>query len=232
MATNYVNMVQGSNVLPADPNLVVYAPWLNVLDPSSAVVGATRLVPPGGAVLGVWAKGQTQYGPQQPPAGPWATLNVQGLEVKFTSTDLQNLNQANVNAIKSLPNTGFCIFGARTLAVGVPSRYVNVQRMLIQLTHDMENLIQYATFQPNNSTLWASITNTLTRYLTQQMQSGALAGSTPSTSFVVTCDSTNNTPTTAQGGVVNVTVGVALNSPAEFIVINLQQLSASASITS
>jgi hypothetical protein len=228
-AQAYVNMVTGAGVITSDSNAVVYAPWLNVLDPSSSSVGAMRYVPPGGAVLGIWAKGLTLYGVQQAPAGTWATLNVQGLEVNFTATDLQNLNAAQVNAIKKVPNTGICVFGARTLGLGLPSRYVSVQRTLIQLSHDMENLLQFATFQPNGPVLWEAITNVLTAYLTEAMQDGVLAGSTPATSFVVTCDDTVNTPTTAQGGVVNVTVGVALTSPAEFIMINLQQLSASAS---
>lgn len=217
---------------PADANAVIYAPWLLVLDPTSAVPGATRYVPPGGAVLGVWQRGLAQYGVQQAPAGVWATLNAQGLEANFTSADLASLNTANVNAIKVVPNTGICIFGARTLDVGLPSRYVNVQRTLIQLAHDMENLLAFATFEPNNTTLWASITNVLTSYLTTQMQDGVLAGTTPATSFSVVCDSTINTPNTVQSGVVNVQVGVAVSSPAEFIIINLQQLSATASSSS
>lgn len=225
----YITMVSGSGV-NADANAVLYAPYLLVLDPSSAVSGATRLVPPGGAVLGVWQRGMNQYGVQQAPAGTWATLNVQGLEVNFTATDLQDLNNVNVNAIKAVPNTGFCVFGARTLAVGVPSRYVNIQRSLIQLSHDMENLLAYATFEPNNSSLWQSITSVLTAYLTTQMQDGMFAGSTPASAFSVTCDASNNTPTSVGSGVVNVTVGVALSAPAEFIYINLQQLSASASV--
>jgi uncharacterized protein len=65
-----------------------------------------------------------------------------------------------------------------------------------------------------------------------QMQSGVLAGTTPAAAFSVTCDGTNNTTTSAQSGYVYATVGVALSSPAEFLVINLNVLSGSASVSS
>jgi len=39
----------------------------------------------------------------------------------------------------------------------------------------------------------------------------------------VVCNTTNNTTTSIDQGIVNVEVGVALQYPAEFIVINLSQ---------
>lgn len=229
VATNYISMVTGGSPISQDANAAIYGPWLLVLDPSSTVPGATRYVPPGGAVLAMWAKAATVYGIQQDPAGTWTRLNVVDLETHFTPTDLNNLNNNQVNAIKLVPGVGFCIFGGRTLNFGYPNRYVSVQRTLIQLTHDMENLLAGFVFQPNDSLLWSAISATLTSYLTQQMQLGVLAGSTPASAFAVTCDSSNNTSASAQSGLVNVTVAVALLSPAEFIVIDLQQLTGAAS---
>jgi uncharacterized protein len=228
VATNYIDMVSGGSQITSDANATVYAPWLLVLDPSSTVPGATRYVPPGGAVLAMWNQAATQFGIQRAPAGTWAQLGVIALETNFTATDLDNLTTYQVNPIKLVPGAGFCVFGTRTLSQGYPNRYVNVQRTLIQLTHDMENILSAFVFDDNDSTLWAAITATLTGYLTQQMQLGVLAGSTPDTAFSVVCDTSNNTPTTAQTGLVNVTVGVALLSPAEFIVIDLQQLAGTA----
>jgi phage tail sheath protein FI len=63
------------------------------------------------------------------------------------------------------------------------------------------------------------------------MQTGVLAGTTPDQAYFVTCDSTNNTSTTVAQGVVNVQVGVAVQSPAEFIVIEIGQYSGSTSAT-
>lgn len=229
VATNYIDMVTGGSPIANDPNAVIYAPWLLVLDPSSTVPGATRYVPPGGAVLAQWNAASTNVGIQQAPAGTAYNLAVVDLETHFTGTDLNSLTTNQINAIKLVQGAGFCIWGARTLSFGLPNRYVSVQRTLIQLTHDFENILSFALFEPNDSDLWAAITTALTTYLTQQMQLGVLAGSTADSAFTVTCDSSNNTPASAQAGLVNATVAVALLSPAEFIVIDLQQLTASAS---
>jgi uncharacterized protein len=232
VASNYTSLVTGGSPLTADPNAVVYGPWLWVLDPSSSVQGAMRYVPPGGAVLAIWDRAVTNYNVAQAPAGTWATIVTQSLEALFTPTDLANMNTSQVNPIKMVPNVGFCVFGARTLDVGLPSRYVNIQRTLQQITHDLENVLTAYTFQPNSAILWENITNAITTYLTQQMQSGVLAGNTPQTAFAVLCDDTINTPTSAQSGYVYAIVGVALASPAEFIVINLQLLSGSSTVVS
>lgn len=223
VAQNYINMVQGSGVLSAAANACVYAPFLSIVDPASAVPGATRWVPPGGAVLGVWSATDNAHGIQKTPAGINANVEAVQLEANFTTTDLNNLNQAQVNAIKVVPGSGICVFGGRTLQPGYPSRYISVERTLMQFIHDFTFLTQFAIFEPNDANLWLQITSILTNYLSQQMQAGVLAGNTPATAFAVTCDATNNTVSSAQTGLVNVSVAVALTSPAEFIVINLSQ---------
>lgn len=231
VAQNYINMVQGSGVLSAAANACLYGPYLSIVDPASAVPGATRWVPPGGAVLGVWSATDTTSGVQKTPAGITSTVAAVQLEANFSTTDLSNLNQAQVNAIKVVPGAGICIFGGRTLQPGYPSRYISVERTLMQFIHDFVYLTQFAIFEPNDSNLWLQITSILTNYLSQQMQAGVLAGNTPDTAYTVTCDSTNNTVSSAQTGLVNVSVAVALVSPAEFIVINLSQFQGTTTAT-
>ena len=53
--------------------------------------------------------------------------------------------------------------------------------------------------------------------------SGALKGRSAAEAFYVTCDATNNPSYVVEAGEVHVEVGVALSSPAEFIVINVSQ---------
>ena len=204
-------------------NAALYTPWINIQDPASSVPGATRWVPPCGAVLGIWASFLTQYGIQQTPAGINASVASVAAEAQFTAVDLTNLQNAQINPIKLVPSAGLCDFGCRTLQPGYPNQFIAVSRTVMQFVHDFIAITQFALFQPNNATLWAQITANLTNYLTQQMQSGVLAGTTPATAFAVTCDSSNNTSSSAQAGIVNASVAVALSSPAEFIVINLQQ---------
>lgn len=227
VAQSYINMTQGSNALPQSTYLAVYAPWIQVNDPSSTVVGASRWLPPGGAVLGIWQRTDIQFGTVEAPAGIQATINAIQLEVQFSNKSLDNLNNAYVNAIKFIPTIGFCVFGTRTLHPGYPDRYVPVRRMIIKLEHDFKWITQYALFQPNDARLWASITTTISTYLTQLMQAHQLGGTTPDNSFLVICNSTNNTLATAAAGIVNCSVAVSLLSPAEYIYITLSQFQGS-----
>jgi phage tail sheath protein FI len=71
--------------------------------------------------------------------------------------------------------------------------------------------------------LWNHITSVLSQFLNQFWQSGGLAGLSAPSAFYVLCDSTNNTPDQIQQGVVHVEVGVALQFPAEFVVIKIGQ---------
>jgi phage tail sheath protein FI len=230
-ATVAQNATTLAAALTASANAALYSPWLNIQDPASSVPGATVWVAPGGAVLGQYSYSLTTYGIQQSPAGIQAPVAAVQLEAQFTPTDLTNLETASVDPIRNIPSAGFCIFGARTLQNGFPSRYISIQRTIQQIVHDLTNITQFALFQPNDATLWGQIETVITQYLTQQMQANVLAGTTPATSFTVTCDSTNNTSSTAQAGIVNVAVAVALASPAEFIQISLQQFQGTTTAT-
>jgi len=230
VATNYTNMVQVGQVNPS-VYAAIYAPWLQISDPASAVPAAAKWVPPGGAVLGVWSNSDAQRGIQKTPAGITAKIGAINLEANFTATDLNNLQAGMINPIKWVPGVGPCIFGGLTLQPGYPDQFISVQRVLMMLVHDLMFLVQFAIFEPNTADLWAQITAVITNYLTQQMQQKVLAGNTPQTAFAVICDETNNTLNSAQTGVVNVQVAVALASPAEFIVINLSQFQGTTTAT-
>lgn len=214
----------GGTIVTASDVAAVYGPWLSIKDPASSSPTATRWVAPGGAVLGVWSRSDATYNVAQTPAGTTATVSAAALEAYFSPSDLSNLESLQVNPIKLIPGAGFCIFGGRTLATGFPNRYINISRTLMQFTLDFVNITQFAIFQNNDASLWQSITNVLSSYLIQAMQSNMLAGTTPETSFAVICDDTTTSAAQAQAGIVNATVAVALVSPAEFIIINLSQM--------
>ena len=224
VVNNYVNMVTGGSPISASSYATLYAPWLQISDPASALPGSSIWVPPGGAVLGVWADTDNDAGPWQTPAGiSFGQINLQNLEAVFTPADLATLNLNNINAIRFVPGFFPAIMGGRTLQQSFPTRYISVRRMLVQLEHDFETLLQFALFEPNNPNLWVQIENVITNYLTNLMQQNVLGGTTPDQAFSVICDNTNNSPASALAGIVNVSVAVALTSPAEFIIINISQ---------
>jgi hypothetical protein len=71
---------------------------------------------PCGAVAGIMARTDTQRGVWKAPAGIDATLRgVPELSVKLTDAENGELNPLGVNCLRSFPNIGRVIWGARTL---------------------------------------------------------------------------------------------------------------------
>lgn len=210
--------------LPTSSYVAVYGPWLYLADPASSVQGAMRLVAPGGAVVGQYVLTDTSRGIHKAPAGlDTSVRGVLGAHSQFTETQLDTLNTAGVNVIRKVTGAGFCIMGARTLNTRMPDRYVNIRRALISLSKSLRDITAFAIFEPNNAALWEQIEVVVSQYLIAQMQSGLLKGAIPETAFYVKCDAENNPPSSQNAGIVNLEVGVALNSPAEFIIIRIGQ---------
>lgn len=221
----YENMVTGGSSLAPSSFVAVHGPYLLVQDPASSIAGATRYIGPSGSLLGLWAFTDNLVGPQQVAAGTsFGQVSCLGLETYFTPTDLNNLFPFNINAIKKVPGYGFCVYGARTLLQGYPDMYIPVRRVLMKVEHDAINLTQFAMFEPNVPTLWQNVTTVLQNYLTTQTLAGLLGSTSPALAFSVTCDGTNNSQQSAQAGLLNISIAVALGSPVEIIVINISQL--------
>lgn len=230
---NYLAMVVGNAEIVPSPTVAVYAPWVEIPDPISTTPGATRKLPPGGAVLGLYSQTDAQYGVQKSPAG--VTIPVQrcaGVELAFQNSNLDTLNAHGVNIIRNVSSYGFCVMGARTLLPNQPNRYVSIQRTLMSITETLQQITQVAIFENNNSTLWATLSAIVTQYLQGIWQTGVLQGDTADTAYFVQCDASNNTATSIASGEVHVQVGLALNSPAEFIVIDINQMASSSTTSS
>ena len=221
----YSNQLSGGSAIARSSFVAVFAPYILIQDPASSNPGATRYVAPSGSVLGMFARIDNLVGPQQMPAGiSYGQISAMDLEVRFSGTDLNTLFPLNINAIKMVPGTGFCVFGARTLLQGYPSMFIPIRRTLMKIEHDCTELVQFAMFEPNTPALWANVTTVLSNYLTQQTLAGLLGTSNPTTAYSVICNSTNNTQASAQAGYLTVQVAVALGSPVEIIIINISLL--------
>jgi phage tail sheath protein FI len=179
--------------------------------------------------MGLQAAVDNFVGVQQFAAGTsFGQISCLDLEARFTPTDLTALFPVNINALKLVPGAGFCVFGARTLFQGYPSQYIPIRRVLMKVEHDIKNLTQFAMFEPNVPSLWENITTVCNQYLTQQTLANLLGTTNPQTAFAVTCNSSNNSQTSAQAGYVFIQIQIALGSPVEIMVINIAQLTASA----
>jgi phage tail sheath protein FI len=211
-------------------NAAVYYPHYYITDPVGRSTSAIRKVGPSGAVAGIYMNTDAVTGPFKAPAGIGTT--VQGaisLEKIFTSTELDSMNSAAapVNAIRALPGAGISVMGARTLLQdGTANKYVNMRRSLIYVRKKLNDLTQFALFENNDEKLWERINTAITGFLNEYRNQGGLRGGTPTAAFFVKCDAENNPDNLIAQGQVNIEVGVALQYPAEFVIITLSQKTA------
>jgi phage tail sheath protein FI len=213
-----------ASLSPATSYGAAYWPHLVINDPAVARSGATKVVAPGGAVVGTIMRIDASDGPERTPAGALASLRgVNRLAGEATLDELGMLNVNNVNAIRQFPNTGLSIMGGRTLKASGPDRYINVRRSLIYVRRTLVDLLRFAQFENNDPILWATVTQEITRVLTGYWQGGGLKGSSAAEAFFVKCDGENNTASSIEEGELHVEVGVSLQFPAEFIVLRLGQ---------
>ncbi|MEW1922265.1 fibronectin type III domain-containing protein [Streptomyces sp. NPDC088360] len=221
-ANKYTETVGG--YAPATSYAAFYGPWIQVADPAGSSVSSTRMLPPGGAVMGQFAQADAAVGPNRSPAGvAYGLVGTVGVENLFALDQLDSLNQIGANIIRPVPQSGYCIMGARTLKQGMPDRYISIRRMLTYLENLLEESTRFAIFEPNGPELWQTLSALVTQQLLTLTQADQLQSSVPDQAFFVVCDETNNTPQTVANGEIHIQVGVALASPAEFIVIEISQ---------
>lgn len=208
-------------------NAAMYYPNVFITDPLGRSPSSLRKVGPAGAVAGLYLQTDKQTGPFKSPAGIAASLRgVIAVEKAFTSQELDFLNSTGspLNAIRSLPGAGVVVMGARTLLNdGTANKYVNTRRSLIFIKKSLNDLTQFALFENNDERLWSRLRSSITVFLNGYLNQGGLRGSTAAEAFFVKCDEENNSNDNIASGEVHIEIGVALQYPAEFVVINLSQ---------
>lgn len=227
------------DIVPNSSRAAVYYPHIYIKDPVGRSGTSVRNIGPSGAVVGLMLATDSRIGPFKAAAGIEAKIqDAIALERAFSPTDLDALNSGVattgatsgrnvVNAIRNVPGAGVVIMGARTLLQdGTANRYINMRRSLTYLEKRMNDLASFAVFENNDEKLWARITTSLGAFLNDYRNRGGLRGTTVAQSYYIKCDNENNTPDTIAAGEVHVEIGVALEYPAEFVVINLSQKTA------
>jgi uncharacterized protein len=196
-----------------------YHPWILVADPET---GERVLVPPGGHVLGVYARTDAERGVFKAPAN--AVLHgAAGLESEVGESSLEDLARRGVNVVRDFPDHGIRVWGARTLSSDSQWKYVSVRRLLIFLERSIHEGTRWVVFEPNDERLWGRVADTVRHFLGGQWRAGALAGRTEEEAFFVTCDRTTMTEDDILAGRLVCTIGVAPLRPAEFVVLRICQ---------
>jgi phage tail sheath protein FI len=120
------------------------------------------------------------------------------------------------------------VWGARTIdgadAIGSQWKYVPIRRLALFLESSLYVGTQWAVFEPNAEPLWSQVRLSIGSFMQGLFLQGAFVGTTPAQAYFVKCDGENNPGSSVALGVLNILVGFAPLYPAEFVVIQIQQL--------
>jgi len=216
-----------SNATLRSKNSALYFPRVDIRDPLNGF--RSRATPPSGTVAGLYSRTDGARGVWKAPAGTEATLaGVQKLEYKLTDPENGVLNPLAINCLRNFPIFGPVCWGARTLngadQMADDYKYIPVRRLALFIEESLYRGTQWVVFEPNDEPLWAQIRLNVGAFMHNLFRQGAFQGQTPQDAYFVKCDKQTTTQNDINLGIVNIIVGFAPLKPAEFVVIQIQQI--------
>jgi phage tail sheath protein FI len=216
----------GTNDGLRDRNAAVYFP--RVLIPDALNENRPRNVGASGTLAGVYARTDATRGVWKAPAGTDGDLR--GASLAVTINDLENgsLNPLGINALRTFPIFGPISWGARTLEGADQQasewKYIPVRRTALYIEESLYQGVKWVVFEPNDEPLWSQIRLNVGAFMQDLFRRGAFQGTTPREAYFVKCDKDTTTQNDIDRGIVNIVVGFAPLKPAEFVVIQIQQM--------
>jgi phage tail sheath protein FI len=196
--------------------------YKTILNGVSASIG---LMPPSGAIAGIYAMVDRTRGVWKAPANVSLT-NVIGPAVTYTKSQLDNLNVdvsagKSINAIRTFFGKGTLVYGSRTLAGNDNEwRYVPVRRLFIMVEESVKKATEQFVFEPNDANTWVKVQAMIENFLYNIWRQGALQGIKPEHAFYVAVglNKTMNPIDILEGRMI-IEIGMAAVRPAEFIIL-------------
>lgn len=216
----------GQNFRAAKVYGALYWPWITVTDPIGAGSNPTRVIPPNGHVMGVFARTDQLRGVWKAPAGNDAVVRgALAVERDITDVDHTDLvKNGSVNGIRGIPGLGIVVDASRTLSTDTRWLYVNVRLLFNYVKASLRDGLRWVKQEPNQQSLWNQIKyNTVTPFLLGLYQAGAFGPGKPQDVFTVICGPENNPPQEITLGNLRVEVYFFPSRPAETIIIVIGQ---------
>jgi phage tail sheath protein FI len=214
---------------PDARNAFVYYPRVKMADP--LLGGAEDTFPACGVIAGIFATTDAQRGVWVAPAGLDASLSGATPEVPLTDRENGVLNPFAINCIRRFPVFGTVLWGSRTMRgadqLADEYKYLPVRRMALFLEESLYRGTQWVVFQPNDEPLWALIRLNIGAFMNDLFRKGAFQGTKAQDAYFVHCDHSTTTQNDIDRGVVNIVVGFAPLKPAEFVIVQIQQITGS-----
>jgi phage tail sheath protein FI len=208
-------------------NAALYFPRVDLVDPLNNF--QLRPTAPSGTLAGIYARTDANRGVWKAPAGTETSLSGV-LSLEYTLTDGENgvLNPLAINCLRNFPVYGPVSWGARTLLgadqLADDYKYIPVRRFALYLEESLYRGTQWVVFEPNDEPLWSQIRLNVGAFLQGLFRQGAFQGTTPQAAYFVKCDDETTTQNDINNGIVNIIVGFAPLKPAEFVIIQIQQI--------
>lgn len=208
-------------------NSAYYFPWIQAPDPLNQ--NRPSYYPPCGFVAGIYARTDGTRGVWKAPAGTEATLaGASGVMVPLNDKQNGLLNPLGINCIRNFSVYGIVVWGARTMQgndeLGSQWKYIPVRRTALFIEESLYRALKWAVFEPNDAPLWAELRLNVGSFMQNLFRQGAFQGQTPTDAYFVKCDNETTTQNDINLGIVNILVGFAPLQPAEFVVIQIQQM--------
>lgn len=208
-------------------NTAVYYPRPLVADPLDEF--RLRPVATSGTLAGLYARTDAERGVWKAPAGIDANLRgVQALGYPLTDAENGVLNPLAINCLRTFRSAGNVSWGARTLVgsdqLASEWKYLPVRRLALFLEESLYRGTQWVVFEPNDETLWSQVRLNVGSFMQGLFRQGAFQGSSAREAYLVRCDASTTTQDDINRGIVNIVVAFAPLRPAEFVILQIQQL--------
>ncbi|HYH08774.1 MAG TPA: DUF2586 family protein [Thermoanaerobaculia bacterium] len=186
------------------------------------------VLPPSGAMAGVFAQVDSATGVWQAPANV-SLASVTNPTFAVTAAEQDELNAPAdgkaVNAIREFPTRGTVVWGARTLDGNDNDyRYIHVRRTMIYIEQSIRRALPHYAFFRNDAQTWPIVIAAVSNFLQGLWAQGGLGGRTAAEAFSVACGlGTTMTQQDILDGILRVQVQVQILRPAELIPLTFVQ---------
>jgi len=217
--------VQGYRQQFDSAHAALYYPWVTIVDPLDPD-GVQKIdVPPSGHIAGIYVRTDARGGVFKAPANE-VVLGAVGFETLLNKAQQDLLNPLGINCLRFFEGRGYRLWGARTISSDPEFKYVNVRRYFAYLEHSIDRGTQWVALETNNEALWADVRRAVEDFLFSEWRKGGLVGTRPEEAFFVRCDRSTMTQNDLDSGRLVCLVGVAMLSPAEFLIFRVIQSTA------
>jgi len=194
----------------------------------TVVAAALNLLPPSGAIAGIYAITDATRGVWNAPANV-VVQSVVSSSVKLSDQQQGPLNAPvngkAINVIRDFVGRGPVVWGARTLdGNSLDYRYIQVRRTLIYIETSIKTALAQFVFAANDGKTWVAATAMVSAFLQNLWSQGGLMGDKASDAFTVQCGlGSTMTGTDILDGYMIVQVTLQMIRPAEFIELTFKQ---------